>query len=174
VRLAAVLGAGGVLAGLVCAPLAAQKAAKSALAPGDTAPAFTLMEMNGDAVNLADYAGHPILLDFWASWCPSCRDETPLIVAAWAAHHDSGFVVLAVNLRDWQNSMRAVRKFVTEFAMPFPVLVDEKGKVRKRYAVVEVPTLVFIGASGVVSAVEAGPVPAPVFQRDLEVILSLP
>ena len=159
---------------LVCAPLAAQKPGETLVARGDTAPGFTLKNLAGDTVSLADYAGHPILLDFWASWCPPCKKETPLIVAAWDAHHDSGFVVLAVNGRDQESSMRQVRRFVTEFAMPFPVLLDEKGRVRKRYALLSLPTLVFVGSDGVIRAVEDGPVPESLFQKDLAEILSPP
>jgi peroxiredoxin len=173
-RLATSFGAGTLLCVLVCVPLAAQKPGETLVARGDTAPGFTLRNLAGDSVSLAEFPGHPLLIDFWASWCPPCKDETPLIVAAWAAHHDSGFVVLAVNGRDQETSMRQVRSFVKEFAMPFPVLLDEKGTVRKRYGLLGLPTLVFIGANGVVTAVETGPVPAAVFQRDLEAILILP
>jgi peroxiredoxin len=173
-RIVSVLGAGSILSALVCSPLAAQKPGTTLVARGDTAPGFTLKNLAGDSVSLADFPGHPVLIDFWGSWCPPCKEETPRIVAAWTAHHDSGFVVLAVNGRDQETSMRQVRSFVKEFAMPFPVLLDEKGNVRKLYGLLGLPTLVFIGANGVVSAVETGPVPPAVFQRDLEEILSLP
>lgn len=173
-RLTAILGTGNMLFLLVCAPLAAQKPGDSLVARGDTAPGFTLKNLAGDSVRLADYAGHPVLIDFWASWCPPCQEETPLIVAAWDAHHDSGFVVLAVNGRDQETSMRQVRRFVKEFAMPFPVLLDEKGKVRKQYALRTLPTLVFVGSDGVIRAVEDGPVPPALFQKDLAEILPPP
>jgi len=107
-------------------------AALTAQAPGDTAPAFTLKTLAGDSVSLADFRGHPVIINFWGTWCPPCRDEIPLIVAAYSAHQDAGLVVLAVDGRDQETSTRAVRNFVAEFHMPFPVPLDEKGAVRKR------------------------------------------
>jgi hypothetical protein len=58
--------------------------------------------------------------------------------------------------------------------MPFPVLLDEKGKVRTSYALRTLPTLVFVGADGVIQALEDGPVPAALFQKDLDLILTPP
>jgi thiol-disulfide isomerase/thioredoxin len=108
-RFSVIIGAGSALAAYLCAPLAAQQTGEILVARGDTAPLFSLKNMAGDSVRLADFAGHPVLLNFWASWCPPCREETPLIMAAWQAHHDSGLVVLAVNGRDQETSMRQVR-----------------------------------------------------------------
>jgi peroxiredoxin len=80
-------------------------------------------------------------------------------------------VVLAINGRDQETSTRAVRKFVAEFRMTFPVLLDEKGSVRKRYGLRGLPTTVFIGADGVVRAVNIGPLSAAALQQHLSEIL---
>jgi len=151
----------------VSTPLAAQT-------PGDAAPAFTLKTLDGNPVSLADFKGHPVLISFWATWCPPCRDEMPVIVAAYRDHQDSGLVILAVNGRDQETSTRAVRKFVAEFQLPFPILLDEHGDVRKRYALLALPTSVFIGRDGVVRTVISGPFTPTAFKRDLDEILSPP
>lgn len=91
-------------------------------------------------------------------------------ITAWQAHHDSGLVVLAIDARDLEWTTRAVRRFVSEFALPFPVLLDYQGKVRRRYALIGLPALVFIGTNGVIRAVAYSSVPA-VFQKELEAIL---
>ena len=149
------------------APLAAQTV-------GDTAPAFTLKALDGNAVSLSDFKGHPIVINFWASWCRPCRDEMPVMVEAYRAHKDSGLIILAVNGRDQETSMRPVRRFVAEFQMSFPVLLDEHGDLRKRYALRGLPTSVFIGADGLVRGLIIGPFTPATFETHLNEILSPP
>lgn len=138
-----------------------------AQSPGDTAPAFMLKSLDGDSAGLADYRGHPIVINFWGTWCPPCRDEMPLLVAAYHTRGDSALVILAVDGRDQETSTRVVRQFVAEFQMPFPTLLDEHGKVRKLYRLRGYPTTVFIGADGVVRAVNIGPLSADALSKDL-------
>ena len=137
---------------------------------GNIAPAFTLETLAGSPASLSDYKGHPVLINFWASWCNPCRGEMPDIVAAYQAHQETGLAVLAINLTD-QEGMKDVRKFVAEFQMPFPVLLDEKGRVRRLYALIGVPTSVFIGSDGVVRLVNPGPITTEALQRGLAEIL---
>jgi thiol-disulfide isomerase/thioredoxin len=75
----------------LCVLTVFSSAALSAQTAGDTAPAFTLDTLDGSAVRLADFAGHPVVINFWGTWCPPCRDEIPLVVAAYQAHHDAGW-----------------------------------------------------------------------------------
>jgi peroxiredoxin len=92
------------------------------------------------------------------------------IIAAYDAHKNEHLQVLAINLTD-QERMADARRFADEFRMPFPVLLDEKGKVRKRYALRGVPTSVFIDAQGIVRLVNPGPITAKTIQRGLAEIL---
>jgi len=137
---------------------------------GSPAPDFTLKTLAGGTASLSDYTGHPVFLNFWASWCKPCRGEMSDIIAAYDAHSDQHLQVLAINLTD-QERMKDVRRFVDEFRMPFPVLLDQKGKARKSYALRGVPTSVFIDAQGVVRLVNPGPITSETIQRGLAEIL---
>jgi hypothetical protein len=89
----------------------------------------------------------------------------PLIIAAYQVHQQDGLAVLAINLTDQEGSTKDARKFGAEFQMPFPVLLDEKGKARKLYALRGVPTSVFVGADGVVHGVNPGPIDQAALQQ---------
>lgn len=137
---------------------------------GRAAPEFSLKLLSGGEASLARFKGHPVVINFWATWCKPCRQEMPEIIAAYQAHRTHHLEVLAVNLSD-QDKMKDVRKFVAEMALPFPVLLDEKGKTRERYRLITVPTSVFIDRQGIVRAINAGPISAKVLQEDLVAIL---
>jgi thiol-disulfide isomerase/thioredoxin len=140
---------------------------------GAVAPDFSLITLAGDTTHLAALRGHPVLVNFWATWCDPCKSEMPLLVQAYAQHQEAGLEVWAVNLTD-QESVSDVRKFVSAFHMPFPVPLDRKGKVRRAYALRGVPTSVFIDARGLVRAVHTGPLTADTLESRLNAILTPP
>lgn len=142
-----------------------------AQSPGTAAPPVRLHTLHGAAVNLSDYAGRPVLINFWASWCKPCRVEMPLLISVHEAHEEAGLVVLAINLTDQERSTRDVQGFQAEFQMPFPVLLDKKGKARKLYRLRGIPTSVFVGSDGVVRSVHPGPISDSVLRERLHQIL---
>ena len=142
----------------------------SAQTLGAPAPDFTLKTLAGETASLSDYKDRPVFLNFWASWCKPCCGEMKDIIAAYDAHKDQHLQVLAINLTD-QERMKDVRQFRDDFQMPFPVLLDEQGKVRKSYALRGVPTSVFIDARGIVRLVNPGPITSETIQRGLAEIL---
>jgi peroxiredoxin len=148
----------------------ASLAAQHPLDLGQAAPEFRLKLLPGGEASLSQFKGRPILVNFWATWCKPCRQEMPEIITAYQAHRASGLEVLAVNLSD-QESMKDVRKFVAELQLPFPVLLDEKGKTRKQYGLITVPTSFFIDAKGFVRGVNAGPIGAKALKDGLAEIL---
>ena len=158
------------VAALALAALGISAATGLAQSPGAAAIDFRLKALSGETVTLGEYRGRPLLLNFWATWCKPCRAEMTDIIAAYNAHKDRDLQVLAINLTD-QERMKDVRTFVSELQMPFPVLLDQKGKVRKSYALRGVPTSVFIDSSGVVRFVNPGPITRELIERGLAAIL---
>lgn len=142
-------------------------------APGQPAPEFELKSLEGRRTRLSEFRGRPVLVNFWASWCDPCRTEMPELVAAYEAHREAGLQVLAVNLRD-QERERDVRRFVEEFRLPFPILLDARGAVRRRFRVRAIPTTVFIDTTGTLRLTHAGPLTAEALRRGLGEILPAP
>ena len=120
---------------------------------GALAPNFLLEEFDSDETRLSDYRGQPVVLNFWATWCVSCRKEMPQFIEAYDAHRDDGLVVIGLNL---QESESIIRPFVDDFGIDFPVLIDRDGEVGDAYLLLGLPTTFFIGRNGVVESVFIG------------------
>ena len=117
---------------------------------GQPAPDITLKTIDGSMIMLSKLQGHPVLINFWASWCEPCRAEMPEIVRAYEAHKPDGLVVLAINMT-FQDSLPEAQAFVKEFHMPFPVLLDDTGGVaRDAYGVRVLPMSFFIDRKGII------------------------
>lgn len=115
---------------------------------GQIAPDFRLQTLEGDWIYLSDFQGQAVIVNFWTSWCGGCREEAPELVAAYQQYQDDGLIILAVNML-YQDDLTAAQAFVDEFALPFPVLLDESGAVSDdRYHVLGVPTSIFITRDG--------------------------
>ena len=84
---------------------------------GKPAPDFQLTLFDGSQVRLSDFRDRVVFLNFWASWCPPCRAEAPLLEAAWRHYRDRGVVFLGVNIQDREAS---AREFLEEFGITFP------------------------------------------------------
>jgi peroxiredoxin len=115
------------------------------LNPPPPAPEFRLKDINGKSLSLRDYRGKVVLLNFWATWCPSCKFEMPSMDAFHKELGDKGLVVLAVNVRE---SVDEVKAFFQEHRLSFPALLDEDGDVFERFNVWSLPTTFIIGKKG--------------------------
>ena len=115
---------------------------KSAI--GETAPAFQLVQPNGQIVKLADLRGTPVLLNFWATWCAPCRREIPDLVQL---QREWGTSVTVVGV-DLNEPGDVVSKYAAEMGMTYPLALDHSGAVTSSYQLTGLPETFFLDASG--------------------------
>jgi peroxiredoxin len=121
---------------------------------GQQAPDFTLDDLGDAPVRLSDLRGKPVVINFWATWCPPCRQEAPALQAAYERYRDQGVVLLGVDSRE---DAETVRTFASQNGLMYPLLLDREGDVSAEYQVLGIPTTVFLDAAGVVQTRHVGP-----------------
>ena len=139
---------------------------------GALAPEIDLPTLAGGRVQLSKLRGHPVVVSFWGTWCPPCREEFPELIRAHMTHSGAGVHVLGVNGRDQELSTKKVQQFVDEFSVPFPVALDQRGRARRAYLITGLPTTVFIDSAGVVQRVHRGPISREELDRGIAAILA--
>ena len=77
---------------------------------GEAAPAFSIKDTQGKDINLSDYRGKVVLLDFWATWCVPCNKEFPYLIKFYQEHYKDDFIILAVNIDNSEENMLAYQK----------------------------------------------------------------
>jgi cytochrome c biogenesis protein CcmG/thiol:disulfide interchange protein DsbE len=129
-----------------------------ALAKGERAPApaITLPRLEGGGQrSLADFKGQVVLLNVWASWCPPCKKESPLLQRWHVRMQRSGGTVLGVDTLDVSDDARS---FIAEYGLTFPQLHDRDGTTIEKFGVIQYPESFLIDRDGKVAATQRGPV----------------
>ena len=123
--------------------------------PGDRAPNFRLAALDGPDRTLASeaLAGRPVILNVFATWCASCREEMPVLDAA----HGVAATVLGIDLRE---AADRVRPLVAETGVRYPILLDRDGAVARAYGAIALPTTCILAADGTIRRLIIGPVTA--------------
>ncbi|MBM4272235.1 MAG: redoxin domain-containing protein [Deltaproteobacteria bacterium] len=111
----------------------------------DSAPDFTLKDVNGRKFTLGNYRGRPVLLIFITTWCPTCRAEIPHYKNIHATYSSRGLEVVNIDI---QESKEKVSQFVSKYQIPYKMLLDENGDVAGIYNIVGVPSMVLIDKEG--------------------------
>lgn len=119
---------------------------------GYKAPDFELQNLSGQRIRLGDFHGHPVLINFWATWCSYCLDELP-VIEKYYERYRTDFVVLAVDVGD---SIEEVRSVVIEYGFKFPVLRDTDSRVFVNYRLDSFPVSFFLDENGFVLVKHVG------------------
>jgi cytochrome c biogenesis protein CcmG, thiol:disulfide interchange protein DsbE len=146
-------------------------AIEESLARGERepAPALRLPRLSGDGeVELSDYRGRVVLLNYWASWCEPCRAESPLLQRWHERISRRGGTVLGVDVLDVSSD---AREFVREYGLTYPMLRDRDGDSQADFGVVAYPETVVIDRNGRITAIERGPVDERWLREHVEPLL---
>ena len=106
---------------------------------------FNLSSLSGEKIQLSDYKGKIVFLNFWASWCPACRAEMPAMQRLHAKLEDKDFVMVSVNL---QESVAQVKNFFDTQKLTFTALLDSNGSVARKFGVRALPTTFILDQGG--------------------------
>ncbi|QDI91981.1 thiol-disulfide oxidoreductase ResA [Salicibibacter cibarius] len=126
---------------------------EEAVSEGDQAPNFTLINMDGERVELADYEGQGVFLNFWGTYCPPCEEEMPYMEDQHQAYLDDDVEILAVNVGE---SELTIDRFVDRLQLTFPILMDENSDVMDYYGVGQLPATYMIDENGEVVHIRVG------------------
>ena len=115
--------------------------------PPQHAKNFTLPDMDDRKHNLKDYQGRVVMINFWATWCPPCRQEMPSMEALYQRFKNKGFTILAIN--QWETPDQ-VFVYTGDFSEPptFPILFDPKGEISNMFSVKGLPTTILVNKKG--------------------------
>ena len=131
---------------------------------GRPAAPFTLALFDGGRFALAEHSGQVVLVNFWASWCVPCREEAPLLEAAWRASRERGVVFVGVNIQD---SESAAHGFLREFGITYPNGPDPGGHIAIDYGVYGIPETFFITGDGRIAYKQVGALAAATLEARL-------
>ena len=135
-----------------------------------TMPQFSLPSViDGKVVHSADFKGQVILVTFFATWCPPCRQEIPNLIALYNEYKSRGFTVIGLSVDEAGPSM--VAKLVRQEKITYPVLMADRATARSFGGIAGIPTSFLVNRKGHVVKKYPGFVPYPLLVRDIEAML---
>ena len=133
------------------------------------APEFALPLLDGGQLRLSSYRGKVVLLDFWATWCVPCREETPHFVELQRKYGDRGLQIIGISMDD---SPDPVRPFVQQFQVNYPVVMGTADVGSAYGGVLGLPIAFLIDREGRIQAKHMGATDASVFEKDVASLLA--
>lgn len=157
-----------VLAALIACVLLISGCSKTERDKTLMAPQFTIATLDGGVFSLDGAAGHPVVINFWASWCGPCRFEAPTLQKAYLAYAGSGVKFIGVAIQD---SEEGARNFIGEYGIAFPNGLDTTGELMRAYSVTAVPKTIIVDKEGVVTFVHSGMITEDVLVEQIKNVL---
>jgi thioredoxin-dependent peroxiredoxin len=136
--------------------------------PGNIAPPIQLNDAQGNPVSLKSFLGKPVLLNFWATWCPFCQAERPLIQTLYNGEQAAGYTVLTVDIIGSRSTETPANltDFMQKNQYTFTVLLDVNELITKEYGIVSTPTSFLIDKNGVIQVRQTGAFPSETALQD--------
>ncbi|MEK3981410.1 TlpA disulfide reductase family protein [Psychrobacillus sp. FSL K6-2836] len=134
-------------------PVEVEESNEVGIRKGEIAPDFELTTLDGETVQLSDYKGKRVMLNFWATWCPPCRAEMPDMEKF---QKNKDVQVLAVNLTETESNQDNVQKFVDELNLTLTTPLDDQSAVSNEYKVMAYPTTYMIDSNGRIQFITMG------------------
>lgn len=122
-------------------------------AADNAAPHFTLTDLSGKSISLSDLKGKVIFINFWATWCPPCRQEIPDFIEFYNKNKDNGAVILGVSV---DKSADKVRDFADEYQINYPVVMATNEMVNDYRPGRYIPTTIIVDPSGMIKEKKVG------------------
>jgi cytochrome c biogenesis protein CcmG/thiol:disulfide interchange protein DsbE len=145
---------------------------KKAIVVGKPAPDFSLRNIDGEEIHLADFSGKPVLINLWTTWCIPCQNEMPVIEKIFKDYNDTGLVVLGINITS-QDKLLDVKETIKKYNLSYPILLDESGLVSELYEMRGIPTSYFVDPQGIIRRIQIGEILPEYEDRYLMDILPL-
>ncbi len=142
------------------------------LAPDFSMPLLTLDDSaasDGGEFHLRDAIGSPLVINFWASWCPPCREESPGFERMWRMYADRGVQIIGVDIQDTES---AARSYIEEFGLTFPNGRDIDGRITIDYGVIGLPVTFFVNSAGIIEGRWVGAVSEDKLQEWIEALIA--
>lgn len=134
-----------------------------------TAPDFTLADANGGTVQLSEYKGRVVLLDFWATWCHGCKTEIPWYTEFESRYKDRGLAVVGVSMD--ADGWKSVKPFIAENKMNYAVVIGNEA-LAGRYSVTNMPVTLLIDRNGKIADSHSGVVDRAAWEQEIQELLS--
>lgn len=132
------------------------------------APDFTLETFDGEPITLSDLKGQVVVINFWASWCPPCREEAAYLEATWREYKERGVVFIGVDYVDTDAEALA---YIKEFDITYPNGPDLGTRIAQAYRIQGVPETFFVAKDGTLRGVKIGPLYPPELEERITQML---